>query len=289
MLEFLVVAAVAGYIYYLRNHADLRSGAEKEVDRLAPGIQLYRTGKSMEALKYFSARIEVNSKSAIAYLYRARCQMAMEKSTDAAADIEKGLAFDDTIFELHLEQGKLRFASGQYHDALKSLDKAIARSGGNDAESYHWRGLSHEKLGNYHEAQTDFAQETRIKNSIADTTDPGKAEDKKPLDRRLVANALITLFTTALLLWVIKQAGSIHLPYLLTVVASISLGFVEPHRGWILALIQVILLWLGYTFLTTKPLGGGEVELENFSLYGSIILTFAGSFLGAFLKRALNN
>jgi tetratricopeptide (TPR) repeat protein len=289
MLEFLVVATIAGYIYYLRNYADLRSGAEKEADRLTVGIQLYREGKSLDALKYFSSRIEANPKSAIAYLYRARCHVANGDLLDAAADIEKGLAFDDTIFELHFEQGKLRFASENYLDAVKSLDKAIARSGGKDTESYHYRGLTHEKLGNHTEAMEDFAQESRLLESLAETPDHANVQDKKLLDRKLIANSLITLFTTALLIWVIKQADSIHLPYLLTVAASVSLGFVEPHRGWVLALTQSILLWLGYTFLTTKPMSGGQLELENFSLYGSIILTFAGSFLGAFLKRALNS
>jgi len=87
---------------------------------------------------------------------------------------------------------------------------------------------------------------------------------------------------------VIKNAESIHLPYLVAVFAAISIGFAEPYKGWLLAIMQCILMLAGYHFFTDLPEDRARQELENFSLYGSMILTFAASFLGGFLKRALN-
>ncbi len=117
---------------------------------------------------------------------------------------------------------------------------------------------------------------------------PNLEQPKIPLvDKRLAINSILILATSVILVLSIKDAEGIHLPYLLAAVSSISIGFVEPVRGWILAISQCVLLLVGYFVFTDIPESSGKVELENFSLYGSCILTFAGSFIGAFFKKAL--
>jgi|GEM_PF-716574 len=288
MLELLALISLAGYIYYLRNYADLRSRSEKEEASLVEGINLYKSGKTSEALNYFNEKIRSRPKSPVAYLYRARCFMVMKDWSNAKKDLSAGLSYDDAVFGLHLELGKIYFEENLHQEALLQLDKAISKSAGKNAESYHWHGLTNEKLDRHNEAQKDFDLENNILDTLlVDAALPDPAP-KKLLDRILLANSLLTILTAGLLLWMIKHAESIHLPYLVAVVGAMSLGFAEPYKGWILALLQGVLLWFGYTFLTSVPENGGRQELENFSLYGSIILTFAGSFLGAFLKRAIN-
>lgn len=289
MLEVLVLISFAGYIYYLRNYADLRSNSEKEEDALAEGINFYKAGRIDEAFNYFNTRIQSQPKSPVAHLFRARCYMALENLTLAKKDLSTGLSYDDSVFGLHLELGKVCFEQKLYHEALLQLDKAILKSDGKSAESYHWRGLTNEKLDRFQEAKEDFEQENLILDGQLTETEPSNTVPKKLIDRRLLANSALTILTAGLLLWMIKHAESIHLPYLVAVAGAMSLGFVEPYKGWILALLQCLLLWLGYTLFTSIPENGGKQELENFSLYGSIILTFVGSFLGAFLKRALNS
>lgn len=107
-------------------------------------------------------------------------------------------------------------------------------------------------------------------------------------DKRFAINTAMVVMTSVLLMYVIKNAESIHLPYLVAVFAAISIGFVEPYKGWMLAIMQCILLLAGYFLFTARPDDQARQELESFSLYGSMILTFAASFLGGFLKRALN-
>jgi hypothetical protein len=99
---------------------------------------------------------------------------------------------------------------------------------------------------------------------------------------------VMVVFTSLLIILVVKDAESVHLPYLVAVFSAIVIGFVEPHKGWLLALMQCILVLSGYFLFTTQPETSGSRELENFSLYGSVILTFVASFLGGFMKRALN-
>ena len=108
------------------------------------------------------------------------------------------------------------------------------------------------------------------------------------LDRRLLINISLTLFSSVLILVCIKITPSVHLPYLVTPALATGLGFLEPRRGWLLAVVQAVTIWLGYTLIVPTPDSYRDGEVEAFGLYGSMILTFAGSFIGGLLKRALD-
>ncbi|GAB3900955.1 hypothetical protein GCM10028803_24760 [Larkinella knui] len=105
-------------------------------------------------------------------------------------------------------------------------------------------------------------------------------------NRRFLINTGLILANSVLLLFVIKWADVVHWPYFLAAVTAAIIGFLEPRKGWMLAILQAAILWIGYTFFTSAPTNGGKKELELFCLYGSIFLTFLGSFVGGILKRA---
>jgi len=287
-MEVLVVLAVFGYIYYLRNYADLRTKSEKETAALSKGIHLFRENHIQEAFAFFDAKISDKPKSSVAYLYRGLCYKAMGDSVAAMKDMITGLSYDGTLAEIHLEKGKMEFESQRYAEALESFNKAVLYDGEENQAPYHWRGKTWQALGNDIEAQKDFLKEGDIlKQKLAQG--PAVTQPKTPLiDKELAVNSVLILVTSVIIILTIKDAESIHLPYLLAAVSAISIGFVEPVRGWILAISQCILLLGGYFFFTGIPESSGRQELENFSLYGSCILTFAGSFIGGFFKRALN-
>ncbi|KAA9357725.1 hypothetical protein F0P93_04250 [Larkinella humicola] len=119
---------------------------------------------------------------------------------------------------------------------------------------------------------------------------PDRSYTNEPFfNTRLIINTLLILSNSALLLFVIKWADVVHWPYFLAAVSAAIIGFLEPRKGWILAVLQAAFLWIGYTFFTASPENGGKQELELFCLYGSIFLTFLGSFVGGILKRAVGN
>lgn len=287
-MEFLVVIAFFGYIYYLRNYADLRTPSEKEAAALSEGIKLYENGQTDDAFTYFDSKIRQKPKSCIAYLYRGLCQKKLRNPDAAIADMQAGLSYDDQVFPLHLELGKLYFEQNEPQDALVALNKAIALSEETSSDAYHWRAKALTRLGRETEAARDAAHAIEL-NEILLANPKATATSRVPFfDKRLAINMVMIVMTSALLVYVIKNAESIHLPYLVAVFAAISIGFAEPHKGWLLAIMQCVLLGAGYFLLTSRPDDQARQELENFSLYGSMILTFAASFLGGFLKRALN-
>ncbi len=110
---------------------------------------------------------------------------------------------------------------------------------------------------------------------------------KRP-DRRLLLNLGLTLISSTLILVCIKITPSIHLPYFVTPALAAGLGFLEPRRGWLLAVVQAATVWFGYTLIAPPPADSRDAGVEAFGLYGSMILTFVGSFVGGLLKRALD-
>lgn len=287
-MEFLVVLSLFGYIYYLRNYADLRTNSEKETANVADGVVLYKQGKISEALNYFDQKIKARPKSSIAYLYRGLRHKAQGDNTLALRDMITGLSYDGTLAEIHLEKGKLEYESNHFVQALESFDKAVLYDGDENQAPYRWRGLARQALGRDAEAQNDFLKEAEIlKQKLA--AGPIVVEQKMPLlDKRLAINSILIVATSIVIILTIKDSDGIHLPFLLAAVSSVSIGFVEPVRGWILAIAQCVLLLAGYFLFTQIPENMGRQEVENFSLYGSCVLTFAGSFIGGFFKRALN-
>ncbi|WP_159467749.1 M48 family metallopeptidase [Dyadobacter sp. 3J3] len=286
MLEVLVVLSLIGYIYYLRNYADLRTKSEKEAAGLQEGINLYNESQIEKAFDYFDQKIKAKPKSSFAYLYRALCYKKIGNVAAAKNDLIKGLSYDGALFQLHLEKGKIEYEAQLLRDALESFDKAVLYDGDEHEATYHWRGLAYQALGRDVEAQKNFWKESDILKQKL-TAGPAVTKQKDPfLDKRLAINSVLIIATSILVIVIIKKSEGIHLPFLLAVFSAITIGIVEPIKGWILAIFQCILLVAGYFLFTDIPENAGRQEVENFSLYGSCVLTFAGSFIGAFLKRA---
>ncbi|GAB3990049.1 hypothetical protein GCM10028807_16370 [Spirosoma daeguense] len=284
-MEILVVVALIGYIIYLRYYADLRTTSEQDFDKLQVGIKLYTKEQFEDALAFFNQYLAKDPKSTVAYLYQARCYRALGNVASAITALKTGESYDDTVAELHLEIGQILYEQADYNGAFLEFDKAVFHSKGVQADTYQWRGMARQQRQQITEAEQDFerAESLRIAGKISNST----SYQRNFFDRQFLIHTLLILINSLILLLAIKNATVIHLPYLLAAVAAASIGFLEPQKGWLLAILQVFILWLSYTFFTTIPQTSGTRELEAFGLYGSIILTFVGSFIGGLLKRQL--
>lgn len=285
MLELTTLTVFISYIVYLRYYADQRTNAQKEADRLREGIDLYSSGRFAEALTYFNAELVSHPKSGVAYLYRANSYRALGDPTAALSDLDQGKSYDDTIADLHLESGKIHYEQSDYQRAFLDFDKAVFYDRDNQAAPYHWRGLARQQLH-----QDDLSRQDLQRAEVLSKAQP-VASTELPVrsaffDRRLLLHMGLIVLSTLLLLLVIKRSTVIHWPYLTAAILGASIGFLEPRKGWVLALQQVLLLWLGYTFIAGPATSGTQREVEAFSLYGSIGLTFVGSLLGSVIRRA---
>jgi tetratricopeptide (TPR) repeat protein len=287
-MELLLTAAIISYIVYLRYYADFSTKAEKERVQLQAGIDLYNTNQLGAARHYFSQKIEENPAWSIAYLYRARCLRELGDTDAALSDLRTGESYDDTVTDIHVEIGRILYEKREFEAAFAEFDKAVFHSQGQASMPYYWRGLSRQQLGQSTDSQDDLERATTLEQASHATPDGiGTPERTSFFDRRLLTNAAFVLIHSAMLLVAIKLSPVIHWPYLMAAVSAAAIGFAEPRKGWFLAFLQAIAILLGYYLFTQTPTRSGERELEAFCLYGSIGLTFVGSFVGSILKRAM--
>lgn len=284
MIELLTIATFAGYIIYLRYYADGRSDAQKQADELREGILLFDNDQFAASLAYFNNALSTRPKLAVAYLYRARIYRTLNDTKAALADLDKGKAYDDTVADLHLETGQIQFERRNYQQAFLDFDKAILY--GATAEAYYWRGRTRQHLDQPEEAARDLAKAEATVDAARDVLGQPLPTAPRFVDRTLLIHLVITTANALVLLVLIKWSPVIHWPYLLAAFSAGGIGFAEPRKGWLLASWQVLLLAVGYWLVVGPAQSGVAHELEAFSVYGSIGLTFVGSFLGSILKRA---
>lgn len=287
MLELTTLSVFIGYLIYLRYYADQRTNAQKEADRLRDGIDLFTSGQTANALAYFNRAIADQPKSSVAYLYRARIYRTLGDPAAARHDVDQGKSYDDTVADLHLESGQLHYEQGDYQAAFVDFDKAVFHAHGDEAEPYRWRGLARQQLQQHEASRQDLHQAEALANVAATAAVP-VVQPAKPtfFDRRLVVHSGLILLSSVLILLIIKRSPVIHWPYLAAASSAVAIGFLETRKGWVLALQQAITLFIGYTFIIGPSEISTQREVEAFGLYGSIGLTFIGSLLGSFIKRA---
>ena len=284
MIELLTIVLFAGYIIYLRQFADQRSTAEKQADQLREGIGLYQNDQFAAALAYFNLVLKTQPKLGVAYLYRARIYRTLGDTQAALTDLETGKSYDDTLAELHLEIGQIHYERGDYKRAFQDFDKAVFH--GATAEAYEWRGLTRQRTGQSDEAALDLTKANTLVTAAHTVLGASVPAQTGFLNRSLLTNAVFTLTNALLLLFIIKQSPVIHWPYLLAAFSAGAIGFAEPRKGWVLALLQASLIWVSYRYVVGPSKSSVDREVELFSLYGAMGLTFVGSLLGSILKRA---
>lgn len=284
MLELTTLAVFIGYLIYLRYYADQRTDAQKEADALREGITLYDTQKLAEALTYFNRVIQEKPASPVAYLYRARIYQLLGDSQASLTDLGRGKSYDDTIADLHLESGRIQYEAQAYQAAFQDFDKAIFYDHGQTAEPFRWRGLVRQHLGQLAAAEQDLAQAVRI--TERPPAPPKPTRSGPFVDRMLLFRTGLVVLNCAILLVIIRRSPVIHYPYFWAAASAVGLGFLEPKRGWVLAVLQAMLLLLGYYRLLEPDVLRTRREVELFGLFGSIGLTFAGSLIGSVLQKA---
>ncbi len=105
---------------------------------------------------------------------------------------------------------------------------------------------------------------------------------------QLLRSMLVALPMTVIILFCCYVASTVHLPLLAVMLSGVGIGFLEPKRGWLLALAIILLVFLGaFLMKTYLPLTVKQAEHTQFVAYLTFFPAFTGGFLGSFLKRAL--
>lgn len=83
----------------------------------------------------------------------------------------------------------------------------------------------------------------------------------------------------------IHLSPSLYLSQFLLVATSLAGGMLEPKRGFWLALLQSVILWVGHLAYVRFGWTQTVPEETTFATYVGWFSTFSGSALGAFIRR----
>jgi tetratricopeptide (TPR) repeat protein len=145
--------------YYLTDHD---TKAEKDYNRFAEGIALFRRKSFEDAFVYFDQQVKLYPKSAIAYAYRGKCNLLDENYYSALYDLTQALSFDNTLAECYIDKGKVHMALLEFKDAFREFDKAVWFFRNENAEALRLRGLARLRMQQIVQSERDFIRAVEL-------------------------------------------------------------------------------------------------------------------------------
>merc|ERR1712071_147726 len=138
------------------------------------GNDFFKDGNFEEAIKYYSAAIELDPYDAILPANRAISFLKLNRFSEAEDDCNKSLVLDPTFVKAYHRRGVARFSLKKLDLAIKDFEKVLSMEPHNKAAQ-----VELEKLRNQREPQK---KEIRVGRSLLSTNKPLdlKKKEKKP-------------------------------------------------------------------------------------------------------------
>lgn len=155
MEVFLLLLLLAFYIALKVMLGGANDPIVKDRKKYAAGIGMVKAKDYEKGFLYFNAMISETPRSAMAWLYRGKCQQGLGNYYAAVADYTKAADLDYNVSEAYLEKAKLLQELEEYDQALEAAEKAAWHLRSN-AEAYRVRGEILMHLGQNGKAIMDF-------------------------------------------------------------------------------------------------------------------------------------
>ncbi len=139
--------------YYMVDHD---TDADKDRKRFNRGIDLFQQSAITEAHAYFDNVVRQHPKSAIAYAYRGKCQLAQANYYSAVYDLTEALNRDNTLADCYLERGIAYYRTNEFQSAFREFDKAVWHFRDEQPDAYRWRALARIELRQLPQAENDL-------------------------------------------------------------------------------------------------------------------------------------
>lgn len=128
---------------------------------LAMPLGAFAHGDLHEQIVTVTAQIAREPGNAELHLKRAELHRAHESWSDAAKDYDRAAALAPELFAVELGRGKMLLASGKPADAVKALDRFIAKKP-DFADAFVTRARAKAKLAEHAAAAADYAHAIRL-------------------------------------------------------------------------------------------------------------------------------
>jgi tetratricopeptide (TPR) repeat protein len=139
--------------YYLMDHD---TPSEKDQKRFKKGIDLVAERQFDQAYTYFDDLVRQYPKSAIAYAYRGKCNLAQENFYSAIYDLTQAISRDNTLADCYLDRGIALYQIEEYQNAFREFDKAVWHFRDEQPDAYRWRALARIQVRQLPQAENDL-------------------------------------------------------------------------------------------------------------------------------------
>ncbi len=109
------------------------------------------------------------------------------------------------------------------------------------------------------------------------------------MDTKFLRHIAISLAVTALVVYIIYHSigSGAYLMMSALALSSFLIGYLEPHRGWILALMQVAILLSVYFLKTFTPVSADMAMFGTFAGCGiSLVFSFVAGRLARLFEKS---
>ncbi|GAB3762461.1 tetratricopeptide repeat protein [Spirosoma pomorum] len=130
--------------------------ADKDRKRYKTGIELVNNRTFVDAHQYFDDVIKQAPKSAIAYAYRGKCQLAQGNYHSAIYDLTQAISRDNTLAECYLDRGIAYYTLEDFQNAFREFDKAVWHFRDIKPDAYRWRALARIQVCQLPQAENDL-------------------------------------------------------------------------------------------------------------------------------------
>ncbi len=155
---FLIPGAYIGVKLMLGHHI---TDTMRDNEQFKRGRELVEQERYKEAIQYFDAVLVNNSKSAVAWAHKARCNFALDNPNEAIYDCDKATNYDYSLSECYLIKGRALLQLKQYKNAHDEFARSVWFFK-DKAVPYRWKGLANYYLNNLSEAKADFQKAIRL-------------------------------------------------------------------------------------------------------------------------------
>ena len=108
-------------------------------------------------------------------------------------------------------------------------------------------------------------------------------------NQKFVRDLLLTVVLSVVVAAACFYGPTIHLPFLVGLIVGLLIGWLQPRKGWILALLQVVLI-IGWYFVIEAAhwLTPFDADATKFTALLQFFPVLVGGFLAGFIRRAFS-
>lgn len=161
MEVFLLVVLMVGWVLFRILRGDAVSPHTRDRKKMDFGIRLYRQKRYEESLGFFEKMVRDFPKSAVAWNYKGKNELALGRPFDALMSLATCQQIDVRYGESYLDRAKALIALSDWESAWIEADKACWHLR-NQGEPLRLRGFLHQKLGRLDKAAEDWKEAIKL-------------------------------------------------------------------------------------------------------------------------------